>query len=229
MAQSTSANFYSILPSLLSADPLCLEAEVSALLEAGANHLHLDVIDNHYVPNLTFGPNVCAALHKRFPTTSIDVHLMTTPVDGLISDFAHAGASRLSIHPDASFHVNRSLQLIRTLGCQAGLALNPGTSLDCLEWTHHQLDFVLVMTVNPGFAGQRLIAEMMPKITQIKQQYPHLAICVDGGITLDTIAELAQAGATEFVAGSTIFEKADYRHTIESLRNRAMHAHKHGG
>ncbi len=229
MAQSTLANLYPILPSLLSANLLCLEAEVSALIKAGADYLHLDVMDNHYVSNLTFGPNVCAALHKRFPTTSIDVHLMTTPVDTLISDFAQAGASRLSIHPDASLHVNRSLQLIRELGCQVGLALNPGTSLDCLQWTHHQLDFVLVMTVNPGFAGQGLITDMMPKISQIKQQYPHLSICVDGGITLDNIAELAQAGATQFVAGSAIFQNADYRHTIESLRNRAMHAQKHPG
>lgn len=212
---------YQILPSLLSADVLNLAFEVDALIDAGADQLHLDVMDNHYVPNLTFGPHLCSALHQRFPHIPIDVHLMVNPVDELIPAFAKVGASRLSIHPEATRHLNRSLALIRTLGCQVGLVLNPATTLDCLTWCHHQLDFVLVMTVNPGFAGQTLLSEILPKISRIQKDYPHLPICVDGGITVQNIAQVAQAGATEFVAGSTIFQHPNYAQTIQALRKQA--------
>lgn len=199
-----------------------LGEEVDAVIKAGADMLHLDIMDNHYVPNLTFGPAVCEALRKHAPLIPIDVHLMVTPVDELIAQFAKAGATRISIHPDATIHLDRSLQLIRAHHCQAGLVLNPATSLDSLNWSIHNLDFVLIMTVNPGFGGQRLIPEVIPKIAQIRQLYPNLSICVDGGITIDNIASLAHAGATEFVAGSAIFQKNDYKKTIQQMRQGAL-------
>lgn len=209
---------YNILPSLLSADILHLGKEVDSVIQAGADMLHLDVMDNHYVPNLTYGPAVCHALRRHAPLIPIDVHLMVTPVDDLILQFAIAGASRISIHADASIHIDRSLQLIRDNHCQAGLVLNPATPIDSLEWCAHRLDFVLVMTVNPGFGGQTLIPEVLPKITALHAQYPQLPICVDGGITIDNIAALAKAGATEFVAGSAIFKSNDYQKAIQSMR-----------
>jgi len=196
----------------------CLGEEVDAVKKAGADMIHFDVMDNHYVPNLTFGPPVCLALRKRFQDLPIDVHLMVSPVDDLIRAFAKAGANRISIHPDASIHLDRSLQLIKELGCEAGLVLNPATSIDCLQWSHHRLDFVLVMTVNPGFGGQTLIPETIKKITKIHEQYPQLPICVDGGVTTENISSLATAGATEFVAGSAIFNSTDYAQTITSMR-----------
>ncbi|MDP3267518.1 MAG: ribulose-phosphate 3-epimerase [Legionella sp.] len=209
---------YSIYPSLLSADVTCLGAEVEAVIHAGADAIHFDVMDNHYVPNLTFGPMFCDALTKRFPDLKVDVHLMATPVDSLIEDFAKAGAKRISIHPDASIHLDRSLQLIKNLGCDAGLVFNPSTSIEVLTWVAHRLDFVLIMTVNPGFGGQKIIPELISKITQIREKYPNLALCVDGGVTVDNIAVLAKAGATEFVAGSAIFNSSDYKKTITRMR-----------
>ncbi len=209
---------YKILPSLLSANPMHLGKEVDAVIQAGADMLHLDIMDNHYVPNLTFGPTICKALRSHNASIPIDVHLMVSPVDSLIQQFASAGASRISIHPDATIHLDRSLQLIRECHCQAGLVLNPSTSLDSLEWTIHRLDYVLVMTVNPGFGGQILIPDVIRKISHIHQRYPKLIISVDGGVAIDNIAELAQAGATEFIAGSAIFNSQDYKKTIQLMR-----------
>jgi len=211
---------YQILPSLLSADVTCLGDEVEAVMNAGADMIHFDVMDNHYVPNLTFGPIFCEALIKRFPKLPIDVHLMVEPVDELIEAFAQAGAQRISIHPDATIHLDRSLQLIKDNGCKAGLVLNPATSIECLQWSAHHLDFVLVMTVNPGFGGQKLIKNVIPKIKAIRSLYPQLSLCVDGGVTCDNIALLAQAGANEFVAGSAIFTSNDYKKTIETMHQR---------
>lgn len=210
---------YQILPSLLSADVTQLANEVEGVIKAGADCIHFDVMDNHYVPNLTFGPLFCEALKKRFPTVPIDVHLMVTPVDTLIESFAKAGAKRISIHPDATTHVDRSLQLIKNFGCEVGLVLNPATSTECLTWCAHHLDFVLAMTVNPGFGGQKLIPEVLKKLTQIRQLYPHLDLCVDGGVTPQNIGSLAKAGANQFVAGSAIFDSPNYSDTLNKMRN----------
>jgi ribulose-phosphate 3-epimerase len=211
---------YLIAPSLLSADMTRLGEEVDAVIQAGADMIHFDVMDNHYVPNLTFGPPICQALHQRFPNLTIDVHLMTMPVDELIIQFASAGAKRISIHPDATIHLDRSLQLIQQQGCEAGLVLNPATAADCLDWSIHRLDFVLVMTVNPGFGGQKLIPEVIDKIRLINQKYPALPICVDGGVSIENIATLAKAGVTQFVAGSAIFSSDDYAKTIKLMREK---------
>lgn len=209
---------FKIAASILSADFARLGEDSSAVIKAGADWIHFDVMDNHYVPNLTFGPPICQVLSQRFPNLIIDVHLMTTPVDGLIIQFAKAGAKRISIHPDATIHLDRSLQLIQQQGCAAGLVLNPATVPDCLDWCIHRLDFVLVMTVNPGFSGQTLIPEVIDKIRWIKRKYPTLAICVDGGVSSENIANLAKAGATQFVAGSAIFSSDDYTKTITVMR-----------
>ncbi len=209
---------YHILPSLLSADLTCLGEEISAVMQAGIDMIHIDAMDNHYVQNLTFGPLLCQAIHRRFDKLKIDVHLMATPVDELIQQFATAGATRISIHPDATIHLDRSLQLIKSLGCEAGLVLNPATSLDCLEWCAYHLDFVLIMTVNPGFSGQTLITEVIKKIELCSHRFPQLPICVDGGVTTENIAALAFAGATQFIAGSTIFHSKNYANTIAMLR-----------
>lgn len=209
---------FQILPSLLSADMTRLGEEVDDVMKAGADFIHFDVMDNHYVPNLTFGPAFCEALIKKFPHLPIDVHLMTTPVDALIEAFAKAGAKRISIHPDATIHLDRSLQLINSLGCEAGLVFNPATSIDILAWCAHNLKFVLVMTVNPGFGGQKLIPEVVPKLSKIRQIYPNLDLCVDGGVTSQNIASLARAGANQFVAGSAIFNSSNYNETIKHMR-----------
>lgn len=209
---------YQILPSLLSADMTRLGEEVDAVMKAGADFIHFDVMDNHYVPNLTFGPAFAEALIKRFPQLPIDVHLMVTPVDPLIEAFAKAKVKRISIHPDATIHLDRSLQLIKQLGCEAGLVLNPATPIETIKWCMHHLDFILVMTVNPGFGGQKLIPSIINKITEIRQSYPHIDLCVDGGVTSENIAQLAHAGANQFVTGSAFFNSADYATTILNMR-----------
>lgn len=209
---------YLILPSLLAANLMNLGDEISRVMQAGADMIHLDVMDNHYVPNLTFGPLFCQAIHKQFNDLAIDVHLMVHPVDELIQKFADAGATRISIHPEATTHLNRSLQLIKELGCETGLVLNPATLLESATWCTEQLDFILIMTVNPGFGGQKLITSIIKKIEQCAHRYPGIPICVDGGVTIENIRTLANAGATQFVAGSTIFNSNDYTKTIAQLR-----------
>lgn len=215
-----SNTIYKILPSLLSADVTNLQSEVAAVIDAGADMLHLDVMDNHYVPNLTFGPLVCEALHKKFPNLPIDVHLMVSPTDELIQKFAKSGATRISIHPDATIHLDRSLQLIKNLGCMAGVVLNPSTSPEILTWCIQRLDFVLIMTVNPGFSGQSLIPEVITKIEFIHKKYPKLPITVDGGVSTQNINSLAKAGVQAFVAGSAIFDSNNYKKTIDTMRQK---------
>ena len=210
---------YLILPSLFAADITDIGGEITKVIDAGADMIHLDVMDNHYVPNLTFGPIFCEKIINKYPNISIDVHLMTTPVDDLIIQFAKAGATRISIHPDATIHLERSLNLIKQYNCQAGIGLNPTTTIECLQWCQHCIDFVLVMTVNPGFSGQNLIPEIMPKIALIKKHFPNLPISVDGGVSLTNIVALATSGATQFVAGAAIFATQDYQKTITKMRH----------
>ncbi len=209
---------YRIAPSLLAADIMNLGAEIAAVIDAGADLIHLDIMDNHYVPNLTLGSFVCQQIHSRFPALAIDVHLMASPVDALIEQFAKAGATRISIHPESTHHLDRSLRLIRSHDCEVGLVLNPATSPDCLDWCKELLDFVVVMTVNPGFGGQSLIESVVGKISLIHTTYPGLAISVDGGVDLSNIKKLATAGATQFVAGSAIFSSSNYQTTINAMR-----------
>lgn len=208
-----------ILPSLLSADLLNIRTEIDALLEGGADLIHLDVMDNHYVPNLTFGPSFCEAISKHYPALKIDVHLMTIPVDSSIVQFAEAGAHRISIHPEATLHLDRSLQLIKQQQCKVGLALNPSTSLSTYHWISHLLDYLLVMTVNPGFGGQKLINELLPKISELKTQYPQIELCVDGGVNQENISQLIKAGAREFVIGNALFKEKSYMQTIAKLKH----------
>jgi ribulose-phosphate 3-epimerase len=214
---------FRIAPSLLSADFSRLGDEVRAVSRAGADLIHFDVMDNHYVPNLTVGPLVCAALkpHVELP---LDVHLMVRPVDRLVPEFAKAGAGIISFHPEASEHVDRTISLIKEHGCKAGLVLNPATPLAYLDYTLEKLDLVLVMSVNPGFGGQQFIASVLPKIREVRRRIElsgrPIWLEVDGGIKAENIAQVAQAGADTFVAGSAIFGAKDYAATIRDMRER---------
>lgn len=213
---------YWIAPSILSANFACLGAEVDAVLEAGADVVHFDVMDNHYVPNLTIGPMVCKALRDHGVSAPIDVHLMVQPVDALIGMFADAGASYITFHPDASTHVDRSLQMIRDAGCKAGLVLNPAVSPDCLRYVMDKLDMILLMSVNPGFGGQKFIPSTLDKIREVRSLIDasglDIRLEVDGGVTTKNIAEIAAAGADTFVAGSAIFNADDYKAVIDEMR-----------
>ena len=212
-----------IAPSILSADFARLGAEVEAVLAAGADVIHFDVMDNHYVPNLTVGPLVCEALRKHGITAPIDVHLMVRPVDRLIADFAKAGATWISFHPEASDHIDRSIALIRELGCKPGLVLNPATPLSWLDHTLPQLDLVLLMSVNPGFGGQAFIPATLDKIRAVRERIEAsgrpVRLEVDGGIKVDNIGAVAAAGADTFVAGSAIFGSRDYAATVRAMRS----------
>ena len=214
-----------IAPSILSADFARLGQEVNDVLAAGADWVHFDVMDNHYVPNLTIGPMVCEALRKHGIEAPIDVHLMVEPVDELVPQFAKAGASLISFHPEASRHVDRTIQLIREHGCQAGLVLNPSTPLGQLHWTLDKLDLVLLMSVNPGFGGQSFIPHVLEKIRKVREMIDasgrEIRLEVDGGVKVDNIGESAAAGADTFVAGSAIFGSPDYRETISRMKENA--------
>ena len=213
---------YQISASILSADFAHLGQEVTDVLAAGADMIHFDVMDNHYVPNLTIGALICEALREYGITAPIDVHLMVKPVDRLIKDFAAAGATYISIHEDATDNLAKSLQLIHDCGCRAGLAINPETPLHTAEQFIDQLDILLMMTVHPGFGGQKLISEVLPKITTarklITQQTRKIHLSVDGGLHIDNIKPVAQAGADTFVTGSAIFKSANYQATITAMR-----------
>jgi len=213
---------YLIAPSILSADFARLGDEVNAVLAAGADVIHFDVMDNHYVPNLTIGPMVCEALRKHDITAPIDVHLMVSPVDQLILDFAKAGASYISFHPEATEHVDRSLQLIRDQGCKSGLVLNPATPIHHLEYVLDKLDVILLMSVNPGFGGQKFIPSTLKKLKKVRKLIDDsghpIRLEVDGGVGVNNIREIADAGADMFVAGSAIFNSEDYAETISAMR-----------
>jgi ribulose-phosphate 3-epimerase len=213
---------YWIAPSILSADFARLGAEVDAVLAAGADLIHFDAMDNHYVPNLTVGPLVCEALRKHGVTAPIDAHLMLKPVDRIIPDFAAAGATYITFHPEASEHIDRTLQLIRDCGCRSGLVFNPATPLEYLKYVMDKLDIVLLMSVNPGFGGQSFIDGTLRKLREARRLidasgYP-IRLEVDGGVKLDNIRKIAEAGADTFVAGSAIFSTPDYHATLAALR-----------
>jgi ribulose-phosphate 3-epimerase len=211
-----------IAPSILSADFARLGAEVDAVLAAGADIVHFDVMDNHYVPNLTIGPLVCEALRKHGVKAPIDVHLMVRPVDRIVPDFAKAGATYITFHPEASEHVDRSIALIRECGCKPGLVFNPATPLDFLDYTLGQIDMVLLMSVNPGFGGQKFIPSVLDKLRDARRRIDAsgraVRLEIDGGVKLDNIAAIAAAGADTFVAGSAIFSTPDYAGTIAAMR-----------
>ena len=212
-----------IAPSILSANFARLGEEVDAVLKAGADWVHFDVMDNHYVPNLTIGPLVCEALRKHGVTAPIDVHLMVKPVDRIVPDFAKAGASLISFHPEASEHVHRTVQLIKSQGCQAGLVLNPATPIEVLDYVLEELDLVLLMSVNPGFGGQAFIPSALDKLRRVRERIERsgrpIRLEIDGGVKADNIGEIAAAGADTFVAGSAIFGAGDYAEIIARMRS----------
>ena len=215
---------YLIAPSILSADFARLGEEVNAVLDAGADVIHFDVMDNHYVPNLTIGPMVCEALRNHNISAPIDVHLMVTPVDDLILEFAKAGASYISFHPEATLHPDRSLQLVRDQGCKSGLVFNPGTPIDCLEYLIDKVDVILLMSVNPGFGGQKFLSSTLKKLVKVRKIIDDVGLPirleVDGGIGIKNIKQIADAGADMFVAGSAIFNSSDYSATIKAMREK---------
>src|SRR3954463_5814921 len=211
-----------IAPSILSADFARLGDEVQSVLAAGADVIHFDVMDNHYIPNLTIGPLVCEALRKHGITAPIDVHLMVSPVDRIVPDFAAAGATFISFHPEATEHVDRTIELIREHGCKPGLVFNPATPLSYLDYTLEKLDLVLIMSVNPGFGGQKFIPTALRKLADARKRIDasgrEVRLEIDGGVKVDNIAEIARAGADMFVAGSAIFGSKDYAATIKAMR-----------
>ena len=215
-------NPFQIAPSILSADFARLGEEVDNVLDAGADIVHFDVMDNHYVPNLTIGPMVCEALRKHGVTAPIDVHLMVSPVDDLIRMFIDAGASYITFHPEASHHIDRSLQLIREGGCKAGLVFNPATPLHYIDHVMDKLDMILLMSVNPGFGGQKFIPGTLDKLREARKRIDasgrNIRLEIDGGVKTDNIREIAEAGADTFVAGSAIFNTDDYKATIDKMR-----------
>ena len=221
-----------IAPSILSADFARLGEDVQAVLDAGADIVHFDVMDNHFVPNLTIGPLICEALRKHGIVAPIDVHLMVEPVDRIIPDFAKAGASYITFHPEASRHIDRSLALIREEGCKAGLVFNPATPLDCLNYVIDKVDMVLLMSVNPGFGGQKFIPSALDKLREVRKIIDRsgldIRLEIDGGVKVDNIGEIAAAGADTFVAGSAIFGSDDYATTIAAMKENIAKAAQAG-